>query len=73
MEGSLGEALSAIFTGGPYLPASAGRAEEVAYGLGVRAWNHYRKALEHQRNGNWKDYGEELKKLENILQKLKDK
>ena len=36
----------------------------------AQAWRHYQAALEAQRQGNWALYGEELKKLEEILRKM---
>lgn len=39
--------------------------------LAVQAQNHYKNAIEAQRKGDWTKYGEELKKLEEVLNKLK--
>jgi uncharacterized membrane protein (UPF0182 family) len=39
-------------------------------GLGARALEHYNKAKEHLRNGNWAGYGEELENLEGLLNEM---
>ena len=41
--------------------------------LGMMALDHYNRAKEFLRNGNWAGYGEELEKLENILMELAEK
>ena len=38
--------------------------------LGVMALDHYNRAKEYLRQGNWAGYGEELAKLEEILEQL---
>jgi len=38
--------------------------------LGVLALEHYNKAKDHLRQGNWAEYGSELENLEKILEKL---
>jgi hypothetical protein len=44
-----------------------GNYEEEIFDMGVKALDHYRKAKEHLRNGNWAGYGKELEELEKIL------
>ena len=44
-------------------------------GLGIltqQAQEHYARALQAQREGNWADYGEELNRLGEVLKKLQD-
>jgi uncharacterized membrane protein (UPF0182 family) len=38
--------------------------------FGVRALEHYNRAKDYLRDGNWAGYGRELEKLENILEQL---
>ncbi len=38
--------------------------------LGARALEHYNKAKEHLRNGNWAGYGKELENLEGLLKEM---
>jgi len=40
------------------------------YNLGPLALEHYNKAKEHLRQGNWAAYGRELEQLENILKEM---
>jgi hypothetical protein len=39
--------------------------------LAEQARSHYQRALQAQREGNWALYGEELKKLGEILEKMR--
>ena len=39
--------------------------------LAAQAHAHYQRALEAQRAGNWALYGEELKRLGEILEKMR--
>ncbi|MBA3297813.1 MAG: UPF0182 family protein, partial [Acidobacteria bacterium] len=39
--------------------------------LAAQARSHYQRALQAQRDGNWALYGEEIKKLGDILEKMK--
>ncbi|MBM3277210.1 MAG: UPF0182 family protein [Candidatus Handelsmanbacteria bacterium] len=80
MEGSLDEALAVVFGGQPArtepepgaetpppaaaLPAPVGTAFE-------KARNHYERALEAQRRGDWALYGEEIRKLGELLKNAK--
>jgi uncharacterized membrane protein (UPF0182 family) len=41
-----------------------------ASSLGARALEHYNKAKEHLRNGNWAGYGKELENLEGLLKEM---
>jgi hypothetical protein len=74
MEETLELALQKLFGGtrtapktagetGPALPQSQG-------GLAAEAMKVYERAIELQRQGNWAGYGEELRKLKQILQQL---
>ncbi|MBW1744520.1 MAG: hypothetical protein JRJ47_13995 [Deltaproteobacteria bacterium] len=38
--------------------------------LGVLALEHYNKAKDHLRQGNWAEYGRELENLEKILERM---
>jgi uncharacterized membrane protein (UPF0182 family) len=38
--------------------------------LGVLALEHYNKAKDYLRQGNWAEYGSELENLEKILEKM---
>ena len=38
--------------------------------LGALALEHYNKAKDYQRQGNWTEYGRELENLEKILEEL---
>jgi uncharacterized membrane protein (UPF0182 family) len=40
------------------------------YNLGSLALEHYNKAKEHLREGDWAAYGRELEQLENILKEM---
>ena len=41
-------------------------------GLSARALEHYRRAIEAQRNGNWALYGEEIRRLGDALQQMEN-
>ena len=57
--------------GQPQPPAPLeGSAADVA-ALAAQAHAHYQRALEAQRAGNWALYGEELKRLGEILEKMR--
>jgi uncharacterized membrane protein (UPF0182 family) len=85
MEETLSEALERIMPGGPLkpkpgqtAPASPGtpvEAEEPGTAgpdsLAEQARAHYARALQAQRDGNWALYGEEIKKLGEVLEKMK--
>jgi uncharacterized membrane protein (UPF0182 family) len=84
MEETLSEALERILPGGPAKPKPAppGAAAPVAdveaaqppgttESLAEQARAHYARALQAQRDGNWALYGEEIKKLGEVLEKMK--
>jgi uncharacterized membrane protein (UPF0182 family) len=60
-------------------PAQAPAAERAqpaapdARSLAEQARSHYQRALQAQRDGNWALYGEEIKKLGDILEKMRNK
>jgi uncharacterized membrane protein (UPF0182 family) len=84
MEETLAEALDRLFPGGrtrtpmvdeapeaarPEAPApDAGAADAAALAAQARA--HYERALQAQREGNWALYGEEIKRLGEVLAKM---
>jgi hypothetical protein len=39
-------------------------------GLAAQARTHYQRALQAQRDGNWALYGEEIKRLGEVLEKM---
>jgi uncharacterized membrane protein (UPF0182 family) len=57
-------------TTGPEKPASASEAPDIA-ALAAQARDHYQRALQAQREGNWALYGEEIRKLGEVLDKIK--
>ena len=85
MEETLEQALDRLFPGGPAQraaaaldaatpgvdparPAAPGTADATA--LAAQARDHYLRALQAQREGNWALYGEEIKKLGEVLDRL---
>jgi uncharacterized membrane protein (UPF0182 family) len=54
---------------GPAAPVEASRTGDAA--LAAEALAHYERALAAQRDGNWALYGEEIKKLGDVLKKMK--
>jgi len=84
MEETLDEALQRLFPrhGGPPPPPAAGQepapvetttpppAAADAAALAAQARAHYERAMKAQREGNWALYGEEIKRLGEILEKL---
>jgi uncharacterized membrane protein (UPF0182 family) len=83
MEETLDEALSRLFPGGrpraeqvpalPVGPTPPGQVEEPrtdASALAAEARAHYDRAMKAQREGNWALYGEEIKRLGEVLEKL---
>jgi len=74
MEENLELALKSLFGGeaaARVKPASEERFSPPTKRLSVReALNHWRKAQQHLRDGNWALFGEEIKKMENILKEL---
>ena len=87
MEETLDAALDRIFPGGarPARPGTTPVAEPEGLeapqpgatpgsnidSLAAQARNHYQRALQAQREGNWALYGEEIKKLGEVLEKMK--
>jgi uncharacterized protein len=72
MEETLDKALSSVL-GGEISPEEAVPAAIETLkssNLGVLALDHYNKAKEYLRQGNWTGYGEELAKLEEVLKQL---
>jgi hypothetical protein len=54
-------------------PAAApAEAAGVSDALAAQAWQHYDRAIAAQRAGDWATYGEEIKQLGAILQKMQD-
>jgi uncharacterized membrane protein (UPF0182 family) len=54
----------------PQPPALAGTPQEISE-LIAEAGRRYRQAVEAQREGNWADYGEEIRRLGEILEQLR--
>lgn len=75
MEPTLGAALNRIFAGvvGPEEAAPTPTAKPAAdiQSLVNQAVEHFNKAMGYQRAGNWAGYGEEISKLQDILNQLK--
>lgn len=82
MEETLDAALERIFPGGgrpapaaattpgPEKPAATPETTDIA-ALAAQARDHYQRALQAQREGNWALYGEEIRKLGEVLDKIK--
>jgi len=78
MEETLDAALARLFpTDGPRRAVAAPGARAVepaapaaAEDLAARARTHYERALQAQRDGNWAQYGEEIRQLGEVLQRL---
>lgn len=81
MEENLELALQRVFGGTqmkeredslPAVTVSAGIAErgETDRQIGIKALGHYRKAQDSLKRGDWGTYGEELKKMADLLEKL---
>ena len=85
MEETLGKALERIFPGGARPSSEAtitqgqpapAQGEATAPPADVRALteqarSHYQRAMQAQRDGNWALYGEEIKKLGEVLEKMR--
>jgi uncharacterized membrane protein (UPF0182 family) len=54
----------------PAPPASASADVDMS-ALAAQARTHYQRALQAQREGNWAQYGEEIKRLGDVLAKMK--
>ena len=83
MAKTLDEALSRLFPGGrprseqqptvPVGPTPPGQVEAPradASALAAEARAHYDRAMKAQREGNWALYGEEIKRLGEVLEKM---
>jgi uncharacterized membrane protein (UPF0182 family) len=81
MEETLDAAIDRLFPGGAQRPAGGLRPPETAppaegdappadAGLAAQARAHYERAIQAQREGNWALYGEEIRKLGEVLQKM---
>jgi hypothetical protein len=80
MEETLDRALDRLFgdqtsPGAPPAPAlveadSAGPEPPAVSPLAQQALEHYQRALQAQRDGNWSAYGEEIRRVGELLQKL---
>jgi uncharacterized membrane protein (UPF0182 family) len=75
MQESLEESLAVIFGVAapeiaPTPPAQTTPGDRTQGELAVQALEHYRLAQEHLKDGDWASYGEELRKLEAILNEL---
>jgi uncharacterized membrane protein (UPF0182 family) len=87
MEETLEKALERLFprTAGAPVPAAAPAppsgapvaqapaVQTAGDALAARAADHYRRALAAQREGNWALYGEELKKLGQVLEQMEQR
>ena len=73
MEENIDKALSALL-GEPISPTPSAFPSKAPTGelpdLGGLALEHYQKAKEYLRQGDWAGYGRELEKLEQVLQKI---
>jgi uncharacterized membrane protein (UPF0182 family) len=65
LHGVLREKVSPIEAASPRIPETLD-----IYHLGPLALEHYNKAKEHLRQGNWAAYGKELERLEDILKEM---
>jgi uncharacterized protein len=85
MEETLEAALNRLFPKGGAAPAlaappmdastttSAPTSPESGDELSARAMDHYRRAIDAQRAGNWAQYGEEIKRLGEVLEAMRSR
>jgi uncharacterized membrane protein (UPF0182 family) len=82
MEETLDAALNRLFPKGGAAPAPAAPptgssspppSPESGGELSARAMDHYRRAIEAQRAGNWAQYGEEIKRLGEVLEAMRSR
>jgi uncharacterized membrane protein (UPF0182 family) len=66
---AVSEASASAPSPGPLPPPPAATSDRNA--LLTQARGHYQRALQAQRNGNWALYGEEIRLLGELLEKLK--
>ncbi len=71
MERTLEEALNSMFTGTGYKKDIKTEPGVNEGNLNSIAWEHFQRAKRYQKEGNWKGYGEELSKLEDVLRRMK--
>jgi uncharacterized membrane protein (UPF0182 family) len=85
MDETLEAALARLFPGGargpaadapatpvaPAPPAAQAQAATAAPELAARALEHYQRALKAQRDGDWALYGEEIKRLGQVLEEMR--
>jgi uncharacterized membrane protein (UPF0182 family) len=81
MEETLEAALARVFPAGdaaaavaaPATPAAPTRTQAAAAApeLAVQARQHYQRALQAQRDGNWALYGEEIRRLGEVLERMR--
>jgi hypothetical protein len=62
-----------VFSRSPDSPSGIITSTGDASSLSARALEHYNKAKEHLRNGNWAGYGKELENLEGLLNEMASK
>ena len=74
MEETLARALSALFGGSapapPYLEMQAGGTHEKKPERGREALDHYNRAMEKLKAGDWSGFGTELDNLRTVLESL---
>ena len=73
MEADLPAALERLFSGNVFVdqgPAPGETRESRLHDLAVRAMNHYNQAEANLRDGNWAKYGENIRMLGEILQRM---
>ena len=73
MEENLDKALGSLFGGEVYtepLPLPSVSERQDISNLGVLALEHWKRAKEYLRQGNWAEYGRELEALEKILEEM---
>jgi uncharacterized membrane protein (UPF0182 family) len=73
MAESLDEALDRLFPSehaSPDQPSEDLAVAQPADALAIRAREHYLKAIEAQRSGNWALYGEEIRRLGEVLDQI---
>ncbi|MBI2185743.1 MAG: UPF0182 family protein [Acidobacteria bacterium] len=84
MEQTLEAALARLFGGGPEEggdeavrtpapPAAAPASGTDLAGLAAQARTHYERAIEAQRSGDWAKYGEEIKRLGEVLAQMRNR
>jgi uncharacterized membrane protein (UPF0182 family) len=75
MEESMEQSLQKIFGGKPTpaarpVPDSPAQVALDDKDLARRAWEHFQRAQESLKQGNWSGYGDELKKVEGLLKEM---